>query len=164
MNNEQSIEDFIFDFIDQCKYLFYPEQWNNAFMDYSKNEIFALLFVYRKGHANMTEIADYIGIPLNTATGIISRLDKHGMIKRERDLVDKRVVTIGISTQGREFLQNQMKEMKHYYNLLMESMSEEERKLLFGLIGRFFDMINKDRVEKNRDQDKKKAVRKITIE
>jgi DNA-binding MarR family transcriptional regulator len=164
MKEEQSIEDFIFDFIDQCKYLFYPEQWNNAFMDYSKNEIFAMLFVYRKGHANMTEIADYISVPLNTATGIISRLERRGMIKRERDLFDKRVVTIGISDEGREFLQKVLKELQHYFNLLMESITPEERTLLFGLVGKFLAIVSKDNAKKDENPDKKKTVRKITIE
>lgn len=164
MKEQQTIEDFIFDFIDQCKYLFYPEQWNNTFMDYSKNELFTLLFVYRKGHANMTEIADYISVPLNTATGIISRLEKRNMIKRERDVVDKRIVTIGISDEGKEFLQKQLKELGYYYSLLMESITEDERTLLLGLIGKFFDIVSNDHEKKDRNQDKKKVVKKITIE
>lgn len=40
----------------------------------------------------MTEIADYLNVPLNTATGNIGRLEKRGVIKR--DVIDKRVVTI----------------------------------------------------------------------
>lgn len=162
MKEEKSIEDFIFDFIDQCKFLFYPEQWSNTFMDYSKNELFAILFVYRRGSANMTEIADYIGVPLNTATGIVSRLEKRGVIKRERDLADKRVVTIGISEKGKELLQQLIKKFEYYYELLMASITEEERTLLSGLIGKFFEIVTRDQGRK--DNPDKKTVKRITIE
>jgi DNA-binding MarR family transcriptional regulator len=161
---ETSIEDFIFEFIDQCKLLFFPEKWNNSFMDYSKNEVFALLFVYRKGHANMTEIADYLGVPLNTATGIISRLEKRNVIKRERDIIDKRVVTIAICQEGIDFLNKQLKIIEHYYNLLMGNMSEEEKMLLIRLAGRFIDIVSRDLSEQGELQEDKKRVKKITIE
>lgn len=161
---EQSLEGFIFEFIDQCKFLFFPEQWNNTFMDYSKNEVFALFFVYRKQHANMTEIADYIGVPLNTATGIVSRLEKRGVIKRERDIVDKRVVTIGISDSGKEFLIQQLKELEHYYHLLMETITVEERNVLMSVVGKFFERLNQDHQKNEQILEKKKNIKKIIIE
>lgn len=161
---EETIEQFIFEFIDQCKLLFFPEQWNNTFLDYSKNEVFALFFVYRKGSANMTEIADYIGVPLNTATGIISRLEKRGVIRRERDVVDKRVVTIGISEAGKDFLSGQMKELERYYELFMESVTKEEKVLLIKIAGKFLDIVSRDLADKNQPQETKKTIRKIIIE
>ena len=48
MKEISAVEEYIFEFIDKIRSLFVPEQWNNIFMDYSKNEIFALIFVYRK--------------------------------------------------------------------------------------------------------------------
>jgi DNA-binding MarR family transcriptional regulator len=161
---EETMEQFVFEFIDQCKLLFFPEQWNNTFLDYSKNEVFALFFVYRKGSANMTEIADYIGVPLNTATGIVSRLEKRGVIKRERDVVDKRVVTIGISEEGKSFLSNQLKELERYYELFMESITSEEKVLLIKMIGRFLDIVSRDLADKDQLQETKKTIRRIIIE
>lgn len=161
---EQTIEGFIFEFIDQCKLLFFPEQWNNTFLDYSKNEVFALLLVYRKGHANMTEIADYLSVPLNTATGIISRLEKRGIVRRERDIIDKRVVTIGISEEGKEFLAEQLTLLERYYQMFMGALSEEEKLVLIRLVSKFLDIVTQDLMNKDTAQDKKKQVKKITIE
>lgn len=161
---ETSIEGFIFKFIDQCKLLFFPEQWNNTFLDYSKNEVFALLFVYRKGHANMTEIAGYLGIPLNTATGIVSRLEKKGVIARERDSSDKRIVTIAICQEGKDFLTRQLQTIEHYYDLFMGSMTEEEKLILLRLVGKFVELISQDLSKSDMNQEKDKRVKKITIE
>lgn len=161
---EQSIEEFIFEFIDQCKLLFFPEQWNNTFLDCSKNEVFAMLLVYRKGHANMTEIADYLGVPLNTATGIISRLEKRGLVVRERDVIDKRVVTIGMNEAGREFLADQFKLLERYYQLFMGSISDEEKLVLIRLVSKFLDIVTRDLMNKDSVQEVKKTIKKIVIE
>ena len=161
---EGTLEGFLFEFIDQCKFLFYPEQWNNTFLDYSKNEVFALFYVYRRGSANMTEIADYLRVPLNTATGIVGRLEKRGVIRRERDVVDKRVVTIAICEEGREFLALQMKELEHYYQLFMEAITEEEKLVLFRITAKLFDIMTKDLAKKDQVQETKKTIRKIFIE
>jgi DNA-binding MarR family transcriptional regulator len=161
---EGTLEGFIFEFIDQCKFLFFPEQWNNTFLDYSKNEVFALFYVYRKSSANMTEIADYLGVPLNTATGIVGRLEKRGVIKRERDVVDKRVVTIVMCEEGKEFLVTQMKELEHYYELFMDAVTEEEKLVLFRIAAKFLDIMTNNLAKKEQLQETKKTIRKIIIE
>ncbi len=161
---EGTLEGFIFEFIDQCKFLFFPEQWNNTFLDYSKNEVFTLFYVYRQGSANMTEIADYLSVPLNTATGIVGRLEKRGVIKRERDVVDKRVVTIIISEEGKEFLAAQMKELEHYYQIFMDAVTEEEKLVLFRIAAKLIDLMTSDLAKKEQVQGTKKTIRKIIIE
>lgn len=160
----EAVEEIIFKFIDQCKLLFYPERWNNTFLDYSKNEVFALLFVYRKGQANMTEIADYLGVPLNTATGIVSRLEKRGVIKRERDLTDKRVVTIAICEEGKNFLAEQFQLLEHYYELLLGNITEEEKLVLIRLIGKFLEIISNDLSEDKKKEESAPKIKRITIE
>jgi MarR family transcriptional regulator, organic hydroperoxide resistance regulator len=162
--NVETLESFLFEFIDHCKFLFFPEQWNSAFLDYSKNEAFALLYVYRKSSANMTEIADYLGAPLNTVTGIVSRLEKRGVIKRVRDVVDKRVVTIVISEEGKDFLAKQLKELERYYKLFMETVTEEEKLVLFRIAAKFIDIMTNDITKKEEAQEAKKTIRKIVIE
>ena len=93
-------EDMIFKFIDEFKILFFPEQWANVFLECSKNEILALLIIYRKQSVNMTEVAEYINAPLNTATGVINRLEKKKLVQRMRDSEDKRIVKISLTEEG----------------------------------------------------------------
>lgn len=163
MEKASPLEDFIFEFIDKCKLLFFPEKWNNTFLDYSKNEIFALLFVYRKGVTNMSEITQYLGIPLNTTTGIISRIEKRGVVRRERDPDDKRIVTVTITQEGIEFLTDELNYISYYYNRIMDSISEEEKILLLKLISRFLDIVSKESPNKA-NSDINRRLRRIPIE
>ena len=161
---EGSMEEFIYEFIDQCKLLFFPEKWNNTFLDYSKNEAFVLFYLYRKNSANMTELADYISVPLNTATGIVSRLEKRGVIKRERDIIDKRVVTIKISVKGKEFFAEQLALLEHFYQEFMSSITEEEKVLLLHLISKFLDLAANEMSSDVSLPEAGKKVKRITIE
>ncbi|HOA82057.1 MAG TPA: MarR family transcriptional regulator [Defluviitaleaceae bacterium] len=164
MKEISAVEEYIFEFIDKIRSLFVPEQWNNIFMDYSKNEIFALIFVYRKGTATMSQIAEYLSIPLNTLTGVIGRLEKRGVLKRQRDTIDKRVVTVSISPTGIEFITNSLNIISQYYNMLWDSISKEEKKLLLKLIDNFINLINQELPTKADIGNQKARVRKITIE
>ena len=72
----KELEQGIFEYIDKFKLLVSPQTWENVLMDCSKNEVFVMLLLYRRDEANMTQIAEYIQVPLNTATGIVARMEK----------------------------------------------------------------------------------------
>lgn len=160
----QIVEDVIFEIIDRCRPLCYPEQWNAAFLDYSRNEIFTVLYIYRKKSANMTELSEYIDVPLNTMTGIVTRLEKRGVIKRERDLQDKRVVTICMTDIGTQLMKEQMEVFETYYKVMMQELSQEELSLawrLFDKVVTTIQAINTGQKDANKE---KKKIRKIVIE
>ena len=89
--NMDFMEEMLFKYIDEFKMVLFPEQWFNIFLECSKNEILALLLIYKEQMVNMSEVAEYINAPLNTATGVISRLEKRKLVERSRDCQDKRV-------------------------------------------------------------------------
>ena len=93
----EELSRFIVDYIEEVRELLSSDLWENIFLNCSKNEVFIFWLLYQKGAVNMTEIADYIHVPLNTATGIISRMEKSGLVVRTRSEEDKRVVNIGFS-------------------------------------------------------------------
>lgn len=161
-----SLEDIIFQFIDKCKFLFFPEQWNQTFMDYSKNEVFTLFFIYRKEQVNMTEIADHLNIPLNTATGIISRLEKRDVVLRERDKDDKRIVVVKMSSSGRDFIKEQMSLLEYYFELIMSNLDVEEMDLVIKIVSKLFDLFANNKAKENNENENSedKKVKRIVIE
>lgn len=162
--NEIPLEDIIFQLLDQCKLFFFPEQWNRTFLDYSKNEIFTLFLVYRKGQVNMTEIADYLGVPLNTVTGIVSRLEKRDVLVRQRDESDKRIVVVNMSDLGTSFLKEQMKEIEKYLDRILSLLTEEETDYAISLLGRIFQALQTDCTGGSKENGESKKIRRIIIE
>lgn len=64
-----------------------PEIWENILLDCSKNEVFVLLDLLRQGEVTMSELAGYLQVPLNTVTGIITRMEKKQLVERRRSPV-----------------------------------------------------------------------------
>lgn len=158
--NEKKFEEYIFQYVDQVKDLLSPQIWQNILLDCSKNEIFVLWLLYVEKEVNMTRIAEYIHIPLNTATGIIGRMEKRKLVVRQRSEEDKRIVTIRIGECGLEQIQLLLKEFMYYGQRVMEGFSKDELDIFFRMLNRFMEILKEER---SRDEEKPK-VRKIVIE
>lgn len=116
--------------------------------------------LYRKNEANMTEIADYIHVPLNTATGVISRMEKNGLVVRTRSAEDKRVVNIGFSEKGRIQFEALISEIFYYGMKVAGSFTKEEMELFYRMLSKVVQVMRQEHKKK----DAPRKVRKIMIE
>lgn len=137
-----NIEELIFEYVDKVKYLLSPELWGNDLFNCSKNEVYLLLLLFQRSDVNMTQIAEYLNAPLNTVTGIVARMEKRGMVNRERSSEDKRVVTIKLTDQGRGYIKDIIKEITHYGQLIMDSFTPDEIRLVFKLLDKVMDTLD----------------------
>jgi len=148
------------DYIEEVKELLSSDIWENIFLDCSKNEVLIFWLLYQRREVNMTEIAEYIHVPLNTATGIINRMENNELIVRTRSQEDKRVVLIGFSERGMAQFQNLVNEMMYYGLKIMSSFTKEEMDLFYKMMTKVKEIL---RQEKKKEETPKK-IRKITIE
>ncbi|MBI4857353.1 MAG: MarR family transcriptional regulator [Acetobacterium woodii] len=158
-----SLEEMIFEYIDKVKYLLSPEIWGNDIFNCSKNEVFVLLLLYRRSDVNMTQIADYLSVPLNTATGIVARMEKRDFLARERSSEDKRVVTIKLTDAGRATIRDILNEMVRYGQLMMDSFTKEEVTLVFKLVDKVMDTLSRN-ASSSKEKQTTPKIRKIMIE
>jgi len=156
-----NVEEYIFKYIDKVKVLVSPETWENLLLDCTKDEIFILLYVYRKSEVNMSMIAEYIHVPLNTATGIVGRMEKKKLIARYHSEDDKRVVKVAITDEGTSRIGSVLKEIMKYIQIVMDSLSPEEIKMLFQTVSKIMDAL--EETSKN-EQNIETKVKKIMIE
>lgn len=161
-NQEISQETFraIADYIEEVKELLSSDIWENIFLDCSKNEVLIFWLLYQRGEVNMTEIAEYIHVPLNTATGIINRMEKNELIVRTRSKEDKRVVLIGLSEKGMTQFQSLVNELMYYGMKVMSSFTKEEMNLFYKMTTKVKEILRQEK----RKEDTPKKVRKIIIE
>ncbi len=161
-NQEISQETFraIADYIEEVKELLSSDIWENIFLDCSKNEVLIFWLLYQRREVNMTEIAEYIHVPLNTATGIINRMEKNELIVRTRSKEDKRVVLIGLSEKGMTQFQSLVNELMYYGMKVMSSFTKEEMNLFYKMTTKVKEILRQEK----RKEDTTKKVRKIIIE
>lgn len=157
-------EAIIFNYIDEFKFLLFPDQWSKVFLDYSKNEILALLFLYRNKTANMTEIAEYINAPLNTTTGVIGRLEKKLMVERIRGNEDRRVVNIVLTKTAEEFIDQEKKFIEHYFKEIYKVLTEEEKIATMNIFNKVVSVLKHEKDKINGEAREDKKVKRIIIE
>lgn len=150
----------ITDYIEEVRELLSSDLWENIFLNCSKNEVFIFWLLYQKSEVNMTEIADYIHVPLNTATGIISRMERNGLVVRTRSEEDKRVVNIGFSEKGMEQFEALIRELVSYGLKVMGSFTKEEMELFYKMTSKIMEILRQE----NGKEKTPRKVRKITIE
>ncbi len=156
----ENLESSLFDLIDQFKVILSEAFWENILMNCTKNELFVLLLLYRKSDVNMTQIAEYIGAPLNTTTGIVGRMEKKDMVRRVRHEGDKRVVTIVLTDFGKKQVGDILGMFLQYGQLVISSLSAEELTLMSGVIGKVVAILQNN---KRISVTPEKKIRKIEI-
>ncbi len=156
----ESFEQQIYQYIDRIKDLLSPEIWQNILLDCSKNEILILWLLYRQEEVNMTQIADYIHVPLNTATGVIARMEKKELVIRNRSAEDKRIVTIRMGSLGMKQMKAISGEFLYYGQLVMQEFSTDEIQLLM----KFFDTVTRVLSQERKRETEGKKLKKIMIE
>ena len=89
----------------------------------------------------MTEIAEYIHVPLNTATGIVSKMEKNGFIVRDRLKEDKRVVVIHLTEKGKTQVKALVDEITYYAMQTISVFSKEETEIFFKMSKRVVEVL-----------------------
>jgi DNA-binding MarR family transcriptional regulator len=75
-----------------------PKEWLN--LDLTAGQLKTLLILYVNGSARMSDIASALGVSLPTSTGVLDRMVEQGMVVRENDPGDRRVVICRLSPKG----------------------------------------------------------------
>lgn len=158
--NGNNLEDTLFHFLDQIKALLTQEIWDSILLDSSKNELLVLILLYRQSDVNMTSVADYLNVPLNTATGIVARMEKKQLVQRLRSEADKRVVTIVFTELGKQQMSNVLGTFIGYGQRIVAALTTEE----IGLLGDVMSKVIQVLKDKPKELTQEKKVKKIVIE
>lgn len=155
------LESMMYEWMDQIKAILSEETWENILMNCSKNELFVLMLLYRGSDVNMTQISDYLSAPLNTTTGIVSRMEKKDMVRRLRSEADKRVVTIVLTERGKQQINDIIGVFLNYAQKVLATLKPEEMALLTEVIGKVVKVLKESPLTR---QSEKPKIRKIEIE
>lgn len=135
--------------LDNLQRLFFPEEWICLDSSLSKIELMTLLIVDRRGKIIMSEIADFIHVPLSTATGVINRLVAQGFLQRQRTESDRRIVVVYLSEKGQQTTSMFKDTLVRYTSLLEQNLTDEEKQMLLKVAGKFFNILEDDNLKEN---------------
>ncbi len=94
-------------------------------------------------HKNMTmgELCDKLYLAYSTATDLIDRMEKNGLLERNRDLQDRRVIRLTITDKGKSVISEVMDARRRYVASILEYLSPEEREHLAEALQRLHSLM-----------------------
>lgn len=91
---------------------------------------------------NAVELSKRTLLPTSSLVGIIDRLEKKGLIARLRSETDRRQIYIITTAKGRALRDEVMPIVTHIQNHTRSSLSEQDWKMLEGLLGQITQSLN----------------------
>ncbi|MFL5779142.1 MAG: MarR family transcriptional regulator [Chloroflexota bacterium] len=86
------------------------------------------------GPMSMSRLADALDVSVASATGIVDRMEKHGLAKRERDATDRRVVLVSLSKRGASLFRRMAARRRQALPRVLALLTEDEMEaFLVGL-------------------------------
>jgi DNA-binding MarR family transcriptional regulator len=86
-----------------------------------------LLFLLdRHGPSPVSRVAEWFGIGLPAASGIVDRVERHGLVERQHRRDDRRVVECGLTDQGRELIEEMGGVQRRLMRRMLGVLSEDE--------------------------------------
>jgi len=90
----------------------------------------------RNPKLKMRELAALLGIGMSTATGLVDRMLKSGLVTRARDLADRRVVWVSITPKGHLLFRQFRRARQETFKAMFRNLSAREQGLFISLFRR----------------------------
>src|SRR6516165_1156696 len=101
-----------------------------------RSEMLALLLLQRHGERTMSELAEALGAPLSTASGIGERLARRGLVQRQRRPEDRRVVVVRLTRKGETAAGKLREQIAGLLRRVAGALTEEEQAQLLALVAK----------------------------
>lgn len=96
----------------------------------NKKELMIIAFVGDQESAKMSEVADYLKVPLSTLTSIADKLVANKFLVRYNSAEDRRVVKVALAEKGKESYKAFLNRKKSMTKNVLAHFSEKEQNKL----------------------------------
>jgi DNA-binding MarR family transcriptional regulator len=93
-----------------------------------------LWFIGFLGNKSMESIADFLRITPPSATSMINKMEKRGLVSRKRDMKDKRIVYISLTASTKNHLKLMRKNKEKVLGNIVSKLSQDDKKHLERII------------------------------
>jgi len=115
----------------------------NFEIELSYPQMLMMYVLLETGPATMTQISNWLKVSHGVATRTVDRLLEKGIVERERDTHDRRVVLVSLSTDGREYAEKLITYHLEKLNQVFETVSPDD-------LGAFFNLL--DEIDRRLDE------------
>lgn len=104
----------------------------------------ALLVLRKNGDMIIGELGQAMYLACSTATDLVDRMERNGLVERVRDTSDRRVVRIHVLGKGEEVLEKVMIARKNYLHEVLENVTNDECQKMTKYMSILYDEMTKE--------------------
>ncbi|HEY1609439.1 MAG TPA: MarR family winged helix-turn-helix transcriptional regulator [Paraburkholderia sp.] len=93
------------------------------------------------------EVAHHLGHDTGATSRMLDQLEERGLVKRERDTIDRRVVNVALTAKGRAISKTLAPRMVDMWNETLTEFSHAEVSTLIELLTRLLARIEQEHIE-----------------
>jgi DNA-binding MarR family transcriptional regulator len=82
------------------------------------------------GPLPMRGLAETLDVSQASATGIVDRMEQRGLVERQRDEADRRIIRVALTDDGRRLIAGIATERRDHFALILDELTDEELKAL----------------------------------
>lgn len=118
--------------------------------DLTVPQMWVLRTLHHEGTHSLAELSRRVGMSTSTASGIVDRLVRMGLVDRVRDEQDRRVVWVSLSAQGQALVAKVPALHMDYFRTLLEKMPSEEAEGLIRHLKTLLTIIEESQMDGSR--------------
>jgi DNA-binding MarR family transcriptional regulator len=107
------------------------------------------------GDLSLSSLSERIRAQNSTVTGIIDRMEREGLVVRERSTSDRRVVYIKLTPKGAALAKTIEVEPMEIFRTVLQALSKEDTKDLLRILGKLQKRVRALVPEENDDRSKR---------
>jgi len=110
----------------------------------------ALLSLRDGGELTMGELCQKMYLACSTATDLIDRMERNGLILRERDTADRRVIRLKMTEKGQSVIEEVLRARKRYLSAVLGHVVSGDRERLIQSLDQLYSLMTRDVESANR--------------
>ena len=107
-------------------------------------QVITLREIYEHGPLSFTQLTEIVSLNNSTVTGIVDRLERRGLVRRERTSTDRRRIDIAITNEGLDFLRTVPPPIQQSLVEGLERMDQEKVETILWSIDTLLSLLRDD--------------------
>lgn len=109
-----------------------------------QSHVIAMLHHAPEGHLTLKEMEEHFGSAQSTVAGLISRLEKKGLVEGFSDPADRRVKHVRLTEAGQAMHQGCRQDVVHSEKRLTALLTDAEKEQLLHLLRKVYEAVKTD--------------------
>lgn len=106
----------------------------------------------RRGHVSVREIRDWVNMDKPRVSRAVARLERAGLVRKDRHSQDARLVSISLTARGQSVLGDVLPRVLEIENQVLDGVGEEDLKVFYRVMERIHSGLDNDPEAKPRSR------------